>query len=307
MPAYNAETYILQAIDSVRAQTYRNWELIIVDDGSTDNTAKIVNEEKIKEERIIYLYQKNKRLGAARNTGIMNSKGTWIAFLDADDLWANDKLHRQMLVASKTPDVDVIYTDGYIFYGDDLKNLEPYPVKVGNFSGEVMYKIQFEANYIPVLSVVVKKSLINKIGFQEENPLFYGCEDWDFWLRMTKANANFVGMPDKLFYYRKHNNNMSLNVLSMDLARAMVLVKNFEKEKFSDTEIRKIFKPFVNPLLISLLNNNKPKEAVALMKKLQDKIPIFYFRISYICLKLFKKKSLLAIKAVNKFDTLIFR
>ena len=125
MPAYNAEKYIDEAIDSVISQTFANWELIIVNDGSTDDTQKIVEAYVSSDTRIKLINQENKRLGAARNEGIKNANGEWVAFLDADDLWINTKLEKQLAAAAEQPDAGVIFTGGFTFYDDDLKTAKP--------------------------------------------------------------------------------------------------------------------------------------------------------------------------------------
>src|SRR5215471_21565982 len=102
MPAYNAEQFISESINSVINQTYRNWELIIVDDGSTDKTKEIITEFQKANQRIKYFYQQNSKQGKARNTGIENSKAGLIAFLDADDLWVPEMLETQFDLLKKT-------------------------------------------------------------------------------------------------------------------------------------------------------------------------------------------------------------
>ena len=94
MPAYNSEKYIAESIESVLNQTFKNFEIIVVDDGSTDNTRKIISD--YKDNRIRYYYQENLGSGAARNLGLSNSRGNWIAFLDSDDLWNPVKLEEQL-------------------------------------------------------------------------------------------------------------------------------------------------------------------------------------------------------------------
>src|SRR5262249_23306047 len=96
MPAYNAGKYIADSIQSVLAQTYSDWELIVVDDGSADNTASIVQQFVTRDSRINYFFQENGRLGKARNTGIKEARGALIAFLDSDDLWLETKLELQL-------------------------------------------------------------------------------------------------------------------------------------------------------------------------------------------------------------------
>jgi len=111
MPAFNAEKFIAESIESVVAQTYPNWELVVVDDGSTDGTAKIIKRYQAAEPRIKYFYQKNARQGIAKNLGISESYGEYIAFLDADDLWLPEKL-----------DIELDYIDNWSMR-EDLKIL----------------------------------------------------------------------------------------------------------------------------------------------------------------------------------------
>jgi teichuronic acid biosynthesis glycosyltransferase TuaG len=102
MPAYNAEKYIAESIRSALDQTHTNWELVVVDDGSTDGTAEIVRGFRRADDRIKYIFQQNGRLGKARNTGLENSTGRLIAFLDSDDLWARGKLELQVKIMEET-------------------------------------------------------------------------------------------------------------------------------------------------------------------------------------------------------------
>ena len=113
MPAYNTEKYIQASIDSVLNQTFTNWELIIINDGSTDSTVEIVKENQKRDHRIILINQVNKKQAAARNAGFKISKGEWIAILDSDDLWVNNKLEIQLESCEKA---DVIYSSGIFYY-----------------------------------------------------------------------------------------------------------------------------------------------------------------------------------------------
>src|SRR5688572_29899913 len=115
MPAYNTEKYIGESIQSVVDQTYENWELLVIDDGSTDKTADIIRAYAARDSRVKYLFQQNTRQAKARNTGIENLHGTLIAFLDADDLWLPEKLERQLQAMNAT-NADVIYSNGLIIY-----------------------------------------------------------------------------------------------------------------------------------------------------------------------------------------------
>ncbi len=200
MPAYNAEKHILSSIESVIAQTFQNWELITVDDGSTDNTEDIIQSVRLRDSQIKYFYQEDKRLGAARNSGLKLAKRLWIAFLDSDHLWEPEKLALQLQVAENN-DADIIYTDGYMLL-DGLNKMRDYPTRPGWFTGMEMYRILFEKNIVPVLSVLMKREWVEKTGYEDEGQLIFGCEDWDYWLRAARAGANFYGMPQKLFKYK---------------------------------------------------------------------------------------------------------
>ncbi len=203
MPAYNAEAYIEESIVSVQCQTYKNWELIIIDDGSTDKTNEIATTASTQDHRIKVIYQSNKKLGTARNAGLKISKGDWIAFLDSDDLWTASKLHEQLFIANFISDIGVIYTSGYMFSGGNLKDVKHYNVSVGKFTANEMYKMLYKQNQIPVLSVLIKRGVLERVGLQEEQILFHGCEDYDYWIRIAKCGFSFYGMEERLFYYRR--------------------------------------------------------------------------------------------------------
>ena len=202
MPAYNAEKYISEAIHSVIQQTYTNWELIVVDDGSADRTAIIVKDLIAGNDRIKYLYQDNGGQGKARNNGLKHAEGEYIAFLDADDLWVPDKLLVQIRMMSGTRS-DLIFCDAYVFEGkpgpEKRININP-----GYYRGEeAVHKFLF-CNYIPVLTVLVKKSALEKVnGFSEAKEI-QNAEDYHLWLRLL-INANvFFGIDTPLAYYRIH-------------------------------------------------------------------------------------------------------
>jgi teichuronic acid biosynthesis glycosyltransferase TuaG len=268
MPAYNAGKYIEQSILSVLEQTHPHWELLIVNDGSTDDTQAIAENYAAKDDRIKVINQKNSRLGAARNAAINRAVGTWIAFLDSDDLWEAVKLEKQLALSKSHPEVSVIYTDGWIFADEDPKKLIAYPTITGEvFSPEKMYRKEYIANYIPVLSVMAKRELVEKIGKQETSKFFYGCEDWDYWLRMAIAGGVFYGLDEKLFYYRRHSSNMSSNELSMRLGQGALWIKNFYPTYISLAEFNSFLKHFLNDLITDLLKNNRIEDALYIINE----------------------------------------
>lgn len=204
MPAYNSERFIAESIESVLSQTYTNWELIIVDDGSTDNTAKIVNGFTSIDSRIKYFYQPNQQMGKARNTGLQNSNGKLIAFLDSDDIWVSGKLKMQVDFL-RNKEVDLVFSDGYVFR--DSIDIVEYEYKTIN--GEIygcypQHKLMIQ-NFIPIPSVLTYKSAIDQVGGFNENIEIHNVADYHLWLKMLIGGFKFYGISEKLFYYRRHD------------------------------------------------------------------------------------------------------
>lgn len=209
MPAYNAEQYIEAAIESVLAQTYENWELMVVDDGSIDGTAEIVRRFAASDARIKYIYQANQMLARARNNGIRHSEGSLIAFLDSDDLWLPEKLELQV-AAIEAERADLVFSDGWVFVDEDAADeTQPYGARSGCFSGAEMFRLGFIENQIPVLSVLVRRDVLMRANCFDEDPCYRNCEDYDLWMRLADGGAVFYGMPDKLFRYRHRSGSMS--------------------------------------------------------------------------------------------------
>ena len=204
MPAYNAEKYIGESIESVVAQTYANWELLIVDDGSTDKTADIIRQYTAQDSRVKYLSQHNAGPGKARNTAIAESNGTLITFLDADDLWLPEKLERQLQALDST-NADVIYSNGLIIYEPGAApGRTDFAIVAGTIESSNMLDILLLQNRIPVQSVMVRKEACQKAGPFDESKEFRGCEDYELWLRLAIHGAVFHGMNEKLIKYRRH-------------------------------------------------------------------------------------------------------
>lgn len=220
MPAFNAEKFVTDSIESVLRQTYAYWELIVVDDGSTDQTARIVKTFAERDERIILIQQQNRKQAAARNVALRASKGEFIAFLDSDDIWLERKLETQ--IANKQY-ADVIFTGGFRRDGDKI---DEYPAYTGFYSGSEMSNILFIKNPIPNLSVLVGRSWVEKIGMQVEAAELVGCEDWEYWLRLAKNGATFYGIDEKLFVYRVHSEGTSRNRIRMRTARFYAKLRN---------------------------------------------------------------------------------
>lgn len=201
MPAYNAEKYILEAIMSVIHQTYAKWELVVVDDGSTDATAAIVKELLAADNRIKYVFQDNGGQGKARNNGLNYSTGKYIAFLDADDLWLPEKLRVQVEAISKNK-ADLLFSDAYLLEGTAAKTFNIIP---GYYQGESAVHKFISGNYIPLLTVLLKRSAIENVkGFSELREI-QNAEDYHLWIRLLINGCLFLGTNRPLAQYRIHD------------------------------------------------------------------------------------------------------
>lgn len=200
---YNYAQYLPTAVESVLNQTYKNLEIIIVNDGSTDNTDEVIAPY-LKEKRIKYIKQKNAGQASAKNCGIKNSTGEIIAFLDADDFWRKDKLEKQMPLFLKDPAIGVVYADlNFIGSDGEALDIERPP----RFRGDILQEL-FLDNFIGFSTTVVKKECFDKAGTFDENlPM---AIDWHLWLRIA-CHYQFNYVDEPLLFYRCGHANMSRN------------------------------------------------------------------------------------------------
>ena len=184
MPTYNNGKYIKQAIESIYAQNYNNMEIIVVDDGSTDNTREILNQYK----DVKYFYIEHKGISVARNMALEKSKGEYIAFLDSDDYWLPNKLNTQMQYFKDHPDCQIVFTKyENIFENEELKK-----------NKRAMHEKAIEdtfKQYLP--STVLKKELFDKYGAFDEK--FSGIEDAEFIYRISMKGININIILIKFF------------------------------------------------------------------------------------------------------------
>lgn len=197
IPAYNAGKYIGEAIDSALAQTYSNLEVIAVDDGSTDDTRGIL-EPYIKEQKIRYIYQANRGLAGARNTGIRAAQGEYLAFLDADDIFLPEKIERQTAYLERHPECDVCYCDLWHFFEEAPERM--LKLNYNFYSGERVFPELLKKNFINPLSLTLRRSVFDRFGYFNEN--LRRSEDWDYWVNLAWQGARFDFLPERLAKYR---------------------------------------------------------------------------------------------------------
>ncbi len=198
---YNSSRFLLRAIDSVLAQTYRNFELIVVDDGSTDDTREAVAPYR---DRLTYIYQENKKYSAAKNTGIRASSGEYIAFMDSDDLWMPEKLERQVAVLDEHPEAVLTYCQA-IYIDPDDRQIQFRGKTYCNPEGDRlviadMRKELFMTTVVaPGSTMLVRRWAVEKAGLFDEAHV-HG-EDWELWLRIAPFGL-FAYSPEVLSKYR---------------------------------------------------------------------------------------------------------
>ena len=205
IPTYNRAHLVGRAIQSVLRQTYSDFELIVVDDGSTDNTVEVVEAYQDPRIRLIRL-ARNYGVSRARNEGIQAARGEWVAFLDNDDEWLPRKLELQMARFRETDDprITVVYGRGYRRYGESAELKLPPPRVF--FEGDVFDHLL--GSWSPGASgfVVRRSSLLGVGGFDEE---LAGSEDWDLWLRLAKAGHHFAAVRELVGVKYEHAGQLS--------------------------------------------------------------------------------------------------
>jgi teichuronic acid biosynthesis glycosyltransferase TuaG len=265
MPAYNAEKYIADAIQSVLDQTYKDWELVVVDDGSTDSTGEIARRFAAGDGRIKYVFQENGRLGKARNTGIANANGSLLAFLDSDDLWLPEKLERQVQTQLET-EADVVYSNAIIFYdSSSASGPTEFDIVPGRNEGTNMFDLLLLRNSIPVLSVLMRMETFKKAGPFEESLPYHGCEDYDLWLKVAACGAVFYGLPEKLVRYRRHELAMTHRESKVLDPMLRVVMRHIAAGTLPEHEKRSRVRRLYRDLIAALLEEGDTKAARKLL------------------------------------------
>ncbi len=198
IPVYNSGQYVLETIHSILNQTYPVYEIIVVNDGSTDTTRQVVESIKNDFSQIILLNQENSGPAAARNNGIKNATGEYIAFCDADDLWVRNKIEKQMQVF-ESKDVQLVYS-GIEFFGFKEGEFLPH--------GKNSPRQIFKNNTIPNSSVIIHRSVVDRVGLLHESKKFFAVEDYQYWLRIV-TEYDFDYAPEPLVRYRVHDGQIS--------------------------------------------------------------------------------------------------
>ena len=205
MPAYNGEVYLSQAIESVLAQIYPTWEMIIIDDGSTDNTAKIVAQ--YADARIRYTYQPNRGQAAALNRGLELARGKYVTTLDTDDWFTPNSLQARVNFLNEHPELGVVYGDGYYCdaAGRPLKRFSEY--RIGSINGDV-YDVLIATPFFGTgANVMVRREILERHQLRYDESIIW-CQDHDIYIRIAEK-THFGVIENVTIWYRIHTANMT--------------------------------------------------------------------------------------------------
>lgn len=235
MPTYNRGPFLKIALSSVLAQTFDDYEIIIIDDGSTDKTREMVKSLTAagrKARKIKYLYQQNKGPSAARNLGVRHAKGNFICFLDSDDRYREDKLKITREYIKKYPQYKVFHTEEIWYKNGALLPQKIYHKKPSGFVFENSVKICC----IGMSTSVVRKDIFTEIGFFDEK--LPACEDYDFWLRVASKHYVFLIPVYLTIKEGGHPGQLSFKYTAMDTFRIYALKKIIESNELSGDNLK---------------------------------------------------------------------
>lgn len=224
IPTFNRSSFLSRSINSVLNQSFKDFKLIVVDDGSFDDTSDLINKNY---KNIIYLYQTNKGVSSARNLGIKKSQSEWIAFLDSDDEWHPKKLELQVKELKKNPSYLVCHTnEKWIKNGKHLNQKNKHQKQ-----GGWIFEKCLPLCCVSPSSIVIHNSVFENCGIFDEN--FPVCEDYELWLRIS-SNYKFLYLPEKLITkYGGHSDQLSTKHWGMDRFRIEALYKIIKVGKLS--------------------------------------------------------------------------
>lgn len=223
IPTYNRAALLKSSVQSVLNQSYQDFEIIIVDDASTDNTREMVGT--FKDTRIRYLrHEKNRGEAAARNTGIGQATGKYIASQDSDDEWLPGKLEKQVMLLESSPrDVGLAYTGFWRAEGDTETYLPPH--RIGRKEGHIQREL-LRGNFVGTPTTVVKRECFEKMGGFDER--LRHLVDWEMWIRISEL-YRFVCVNEPLVISRCMSDSVSRNEFALIEAHEYILEKHFGK------------------------------------------------------------------------------
>jgi glycosyltransferase involved in cell wall biosynthesis len=236
IPVFNSAGLVGQTLEALRLQTFQNFEALIVDDGSTDDTAAFVSQFCQADPRLRLVSRPHAGLSGTRNAGMEQARGEFIAFLDHDDIWFPEKLARQMELFRADPRVNFSYTN--YFFWDGQRDFAPgyrehRPLPDGDAGRQLAF-----SNIYGMSTVVVRREMFERAGCFDTS--FDGCEDWDMWLRLAEHGLWARGTREPLARYRRWPGNMSNQKIKMATGDVLVLEKNLRATRRA--ELRPLYR-----------------------------------------------------------------
>jgi len=211
VPCFNTSPFLGEAVASALKQSFADFELLIIDDGSTDSTREIASSF-LDDSRVRYHYQENQGLSAARNKGIELSRGEFVALLDADDIWVPEKLQRQVSVFRDLPSCGLVFSDFATFDERGIIAAQKNLVVLDRLNMPGFSHLFSRNNFIYPSTVLLRRALLEQVGGFDTS--LKSAEDYDMWLRVARV-SRLAGVPAKLVEIRQHGSNMSLNIPRM--------------------------------------------------------------------------------------------
>lgn len=236
IPAYNAEKYIEETIQSVIDQTYTNWELIIVVDGATDRTGEIVKKIAKTDDRIQYILKDNSGVSDTRNKGLEKASGEFIGFLDADDTWNNNNLEEKINLLNSEPEVMWVFSDMYLC---DAEMANPTLAPLGSDQNVLNSILLWEGEVVPgpCSNVLVRRSYLGEeIRFDEK---FSTAADQDFTIQLAAKGGKGKRIPEPLWNYRVLSQSMSRNISVMEKDHIGVFLKAGANKLYESNRFRR--------------------------------------------------------------------
>jgi glycosyltransferase involved in cell wall biosynthesis len=254
IPTYNRGWILKDAIESVVTQTFSDVELIVVDDGSTDNTKEILDQYK---HQIKVIHQANKGVSAARNAGITASIGKYIAFLDSDDIWLPEKLSCQVDFFSSNPDAQICQTEEIWMKNGKKINQKKKHKKISGY----IFERSLALCLVSPSAVMIKKNLFNDTGLFDESLL--SCEDYDMWLKVSQKYPVYLINKPLIIKRGGHTDQLSAKP-GLDKYRIQSLKKIIESNTLSDDQYKKAVRTLKEKCVIyaqGCMKRGKEKEA----------------------------------------------
>jgi glycosyltransferase involved in cell wall biosynthesis len=258
VPCYNLGRYLQKCLDSIFNQNYNDFELLIVNDGSTDDSGSYIEDyirNNKKQNSIKYIVQDNKGLSGARNTGIVNSKGKYLTFLDPDDKWTKNSLRTRLTEFENDSSIGIVYTDTYL-ERDNILLKDTYVDLLDNVFDGYIYPNILNYNFIIMPTVMVRRTVFDACGLFDEG--LRRAEDYDLWIRAAKYGWKYKFINKPTAYYSIRDNSLSRDLYE-NIRALLEIYQRVIQGKDTDPESKMIAENKSEYLKLMLLVYNTKK------------------------------------------------